>query len=263
MELSYLSKAKRVDNREWVDGYLTRYGHTGKEKYYIVPSYASDFYSFLIDENTICRCIGSKDKNGILIWENDIVSDSDIHGVVTWDDVNARYVIDDKDSGYQDYSGRWNEVNVIGNKFDTPELLRSKIERLTNSDKEIPTLMNDNAEYWLRVYFKLKDYEDAEEQKLILWLPCKVGDTVYLIDRDENNEFKVYEGKWERLSLVQTSKGGPFEVCGEISYDAYDWFYTDGRTSKRRMYVGQENTKIGEVVFLTRKEAEVKLEEME
>ncbi len=31
-------------------------------------------------------------------------------------------------------------------------------ERLTNSDKEIPTF-NDNAEYWLQVYFKLKDYE--------------------------------------------------------------------------------------------------------
>lgn len=31
-------------------------------------------------------------------------------------------------------------------------------ERLTNGDKEIPTL-NDNAEYWLQVYFKLKDYE--------------------------------------------------------------------------------------------------------
>lgn len=35
------------------------------------------------------------------------------------------------------------------------------MERLTNSDKEIPTLVN-NAEYWLKVYFKLKDYEDAE-----------------------------------------------------------------------------------------------------
>lgn len=123
MEMIYLSKAKRVDNREWVDGHLTRYGYIGKEKYYIVPSYASDFYSFLIDENTICRCTGLKDKNGILIWENDIVSDNDIHGVVTRDDVNARYVIDDKDSGYQDYSGRWNEVNVIGNKFDNPEVL--------------------------------------------------------------------------------------------------------------------------------------------
>ena len=28
---------------------------------------------------------------------------------------------------------------------------------------------------------KLSDYEDAEEQGLLLRLPCKVGDTVYLI----------------------------------------------------------------------------------
>ena len=54
------------------------------------------------------------------------------------------------------------------------------MERLTNSDKEIPTLVN-NAEYWLKVYFKLKDYEDAEEQGLLLRLPCKVGDNIYII----------------------------------------------------------------------------------
>lgn len=45
------------------------------------------------------------------------------------------------------------------------------MDRLTNSDKEIPTLVN-NAEYWLEVYFKLKDIEDAEEQGLLLRLPC-------------------------------------------------------------------------------------------
>ena len=57
------------------------------------------------------------------------------------------------------------------------------MNRLTNSDKEIPTLSN-NAEYWLQAYFKLKDYEDLEEQGLLLKLPCKVGDTVYLIKSD-------------------------------------------------------------------------------
>ena len=57
------------------------------------------------------------------------------------------------------------------------------MKRLTNSDKEIPTLSN-NAEYWLQAYFKLKEYEDLEEQGLLLKLPCKVGDTVYLIKSD-------------------------------------------------------------------------------
>ena len=89
---------------------------------------------------------------------------------------------------------------------------------------------------------KLATYEDSEEQGQILRPPCKVGDTVYLIDRDENNKFKVYEGKWERVSLVQTSKDGPFNLCGEISYDLYDCFYDDGRIMKHGMYVGQEST---------------------
>ena len=110
---------------------------------------------------------------------------------------------------------------------------------------------------------KLATYEDAEEQGLFLQLPCKVGDRVYLIDRDENNKFKVYEGKWKRVSLVQTSKDGSFNLCGEISYDIYDCFYDDGRTMKHEMYVGQENTKIGEIVFFTEEEAEAKLKEME
>lgn len=73
MEDRYLSKAKRISDGEWVVGYIVRYGHTRKEKYYIIPNYASDLYSFLIDENTICQCTGLKDKNGRLIWENDIV----------------------------------------------------------------------------------------------------------------------------------------------------------------------------------------------
>lgn len=53
---------------------------------------------------------------------------------------------------------------------------------------------------------KLAAYEDAEEQGLLLRLPCKVGDTVYLIDRDENNKFKVYEGKWERGPLFKPQR---------------------------------------------------------
>lgn len=47
-------------------------------------------------------------------------------------------------------------------------------ERLTNSCKEIPILC-DNAEYWLQVYFKLKDYEDLEEQGRLVILQKPIG----------------------------------------------------------------------------------------
>lgn len=110
---------------------------------------------------------------------------------------------------------------------------------------------------------RLANREQAEEQGLLLRLPCEVGDAVYLIDKDENNRLQVYEGKWRRVSLVQTSKNSSFELCGEISYDIHDCFYNDGRTMEQGMYVGQESTRIGKVVFLTREEAEAKLAEME
>ena len=58
------------------------------------------------------------------------------------------------------------------------------MERLTDSNKEIPTLV-DNAEYWLKVYFRLKEYEGLEELGRLVKLPCKVGDTVYLIKDSE------------------------------------------------------------------------------
>lgn len=67
MEDKYLSKAKRIDNGDWLVGYIVKYGYTGKEKYYIVPSYASDLYAIEIDPSTICRNIGLKDKNDNLI----------------------------------------------------------------------------------------------------------------------------------------------------------------------------------------------------
>lgn len=141
-----------------------------------------------------------------------------------------------------EYMGNGNDYESI-NPIDTPyEYGKANLQALIN---------------------KLAAYEDAEEQGLLLRLPCEVGDAVYLIDKDENNRLQVYEGKWRRVSLVQTSKNSSFELCGEISYDIHDCFYNDGRTMEQGMYVGQESTRIGKVVFLTREEAEAKLAEME
>ena len=115
------------------------------------------------------------------------------------------------------------------------------MERLTSRDKEIPTLSN-NAEYWLQAYFKLKDYEDLEEQGLLLKLPCKVGDTVYAIGF--NNKPVVYESVV--LSILITGK----EIVFNVKVDEFEI----NSQLKQSMF--------GKTVFLTQDEAEEKLKGM-
>ena len=76
MESRYLYRGKRIDNGEWVEGYLSYPSCTekGNESYYF---YAKDSLGFfcrcVVDASTICQCTGLKDKRGKLIWENDII----------------------------------------------------------------------------------------------------------------------------------------------------------------------------------------------
>ena len=126
----YLCKAKRTDNGGWVSGYLVRYGFTGREKYYIVPSYASDLYALEIDPSTICWCTGLKDKNGKLIWENDIVrtvydGNEHIYQVV-WDESELDFKATNGKENYEsnfEYLPCCDEIEILGNCFDNPELL--------------------------------------------------------------------------------------------------------------------------------------------
>ena len=137
MEDRYLFRGKRIDNGEWVIGGLVRYGFTGREKYYIVPSYVSDLYALEIDPSTICWCTGLKDKNGKLIWENDIVNGSIkrgaafYRGLVLWTECKARFDVRalgcnfpmTLDECTDDISMSGFDYEVVGNKFDNPELL--------------------------------------------------------------------------------------------------------------------------------------------
>lgn len=137
MENRFLYRGKRTDNGELVEGNLVWSDDADDDyKAIIIPTTDSNMFTkggargnlgfekwYRVDPSTICQCTGLKDKNGKLIFENDIVKDNVIYGAVKWDDANARYIIDDRDDGYQDYSEWWHEVGVIGNAFDNPELL--------------------------------------------------------------------------------------------------------------------------------------------
>lgn len=119
------------------------------------------------------------------------------------------------------------------------------MERLTESN---PSWIDD--ELWERacepdceeidaVYRKLKEYEDLEEQGLLLRLPCKVGNIVYSIA----NDGKIYPVKATRE--VRIVDGVLHIICESCKYSdlvSYD--------------------DIGKTVFLTKSEAEAKLKEL-
>ena len=99
---------------------------------------------------------------------------------------------------------------------------------------------------------KLAEYEDAEEQGLLLKLPCKVGDIIYVIPsitnyrlmklngHPENN--KVYEQIVHSVQMFSNCRYSLItcEGCASVVSDLYK-----------------------ETWFLTKEEAEQKLKEME
>ena len=129
------------------------------------------------------------------------------------------------------------------------------MERLTNSGKEIPTLV-DNAEYWLQVYFKLKDYEQAEEDGLLIRLPCKPGDKSYVI----GGNFRIYEGIWHRVGMVEKLDGNGLEFEGYVFYDTFD--DEERADIEVGICVDKNNERLGKTVFLTKAEAEQALAKM-
>lgn len=132
MESRYLYRGKRIDNGEWVEGYLSYPFCTekGNESYYFYAKDSLDFFCHcVVDASTICQCTGLKDMNGKLIWENDIANcmDAECCGYISWNESEAGFYFDVllEDGRFEeehiyDYQDC---MEVIGNKIDNPELL--------------------------------------------------------------------------------------------------------------------------------------------
>ena len=131
MEDRYLFKAKLLNNEEWVQGYL--YGIW--EKRYILWGMTNDIPNMVeVDPSTICQSTGLKDKNGKLIWENDIMVahlddyylEDKTYAKILWRK-NGFYIIE---NGSEDISPidkfDQDHFEVCGNIFDNAELLESE-----------------------------------------------------------------------------------------------------------------------------------------
>lgn len=128
MENRYLYRAKRIDNGEWVQGAVLFHDDAAT----IFNQHPADgsLQGFEVDINTICHCTGLKDKNGELICENDICryynsEDGDgigiiKNGYVLWKKGTISVKHKMTPLFYLQCHDEW---EVIGNIFDSPELL--------------------------------------------------------------------------------------------------------------------------------------------
>lgn len=106
---------------------------------------------------------------------------------------------------------------------------------------------------WLE---KIKEYQQLEEQGRLIKLPCKVGDTVWVvtfpfnvfddIEYDENVKEEVYESYVSSVSFYE---------CGE-QYRIY------AKATKHFIGAYFRECDFGKTVFLTKSEAEAKLKEL-
>lgn len=116
---------------------------------------------------------------------------------------------------------------------------------------------DENCIFISDVCERLAEYEELEEQGRLLRLPCKVGDTVYVvtspfnvfddIEYDENMKDEVYESYVSSVSFYES--GEQYRIYAKATNHFIGVYFRE--------------CDFGKTVFLTKEEAEDRLKEME
>ena len=110
--------------------------------------------------------------------------------------------------------------------------------------------------YIQQVFKKLADYEDLEEQGLLVRLPVKIGDDIYKIPSKANYDLNVLNG-YKANNRVYHQK------AYSIVFLQSGWFVQCDKDSIHAPNVICVDVEYGKTWFLTREEAEKKLEEIQ
>ena len=134
------------------------------------------------------------------------------------------------------------------------------MERLTKTYSDGTHGANDNLPCGENSYtYKgllleaLGKYEDAEEQGLLLRLPCKVGDTVYCI-YERYTKCSENEQEFDEYSC---------QGCECLECDSHKELYVQSQKAYSLDWIVSNLKRFGKNIFLTQEEAEQKLKEME
>nr|DAH45617.1 MAG TPA: YopX protein [Caudoviricetes sp.] len=148
MKDRYLFKAKHFE--KWHIGNIVK-----EPDGLYIRDIKKNVMAYINDESTICQCTGLKDKNGKLIWENDIVNclTEECCGYIGWNESEAGFyfnvLLEDgrfEEEHIYDYQ---DGIEVIGNIFDNPELLGIHTQ-------------NDLERHWLEKYTEENDREKRD-----------------------------------------------------------------------------------------------------
>jgi hypothetical protein len=175
---------------------------------------------------------------------------------------NSCYADDERNARYRDYNldvdSRWLIRNLVkdicGEDFkdlsdeEVDEYMASMLSVEIDSTIGLLALFYRNLWAMADLREKLKYYEDADEQGLLLRLPCKVGDEIFL-------DFAGFGKDIDEFTVK------------DFHLDCFE----DGETILFCDYESNDKTLSGQIdvmefeksVFLTRAEAEAKLKEME
>lgn len=106
---------------EWVEGHFTRLDDNNAA---IIP-HIYGYGEVEVEEDTLGECTSSRDENGKPIFEGDICAVDDKIGVVRYDEEAAAFILDcDVQHLTFFYDINSSDVEVVGNIYDNPELLK-------------------------------------------------------------------------------------------------------------------------------------------
>ena len=169
--------------------------------------------------------------------------------------LNCCYIAEDRTGRYRDYEMDMNQRDFARNLMTTLAGEDLPLEEESFDEEMMDNIMIDpfaDVRGLIALFYRnmwtmselreaLKRYEDAEEQGLLIRLPCKVGDTVYVPTRNFISELRITE--------VTCGRNGTY----------LRWVLLSGIYPNLNGFAGR---KIGNEVFLTKSEAEAKLKEL-
>lgn len=119
-------------------------------------------------------------------------------------------------------------------------------ERMENAPDGESNVWVKNHDY-IKASEKLTEYEDLEEQGLLVRLPCKVGDTVYRVNSGAKQPIIPMTVSEIHFLCCKNERAVRFDAIGKEDMGESCYRLED----------------IGRIVFLTHEEAVNKLEELE